>query len=820
MPSRLIASTGLLLLFCSVVCAQNACVSFPANLIPLSSVNYVTAANAKGDQLVVGTLSNGLNTLAPLPSPTSTDQLFCKDPEIQLAPQQFFPAVYVPTTQERSGNFSAFAGLLVDPLTNQPFPNGVIPANRLGSIYAFRIGPVQTLSARNWSLTGALAAAEAAHTMITLPSGKVLVVGLDYELFDPATGIFRVLKNGSSTHGIGATATLLKNGKVLIVGGSTPNPSAELYDPTTETFVPTGPLAVKRLGHTATLLTDGRVLIAGGSTSTASDLLRPLTATAELYDPAAGTFTSIGPLTTARSAHSAVLLKDGRVLIAGGDNVTASSAELFDPQTLKFTRTGAMTCNSLFGSAIPLPSGKVLFFTCFTVPQVDIYDPSSGTFSVDGNLLQLNALKTVTLLTNGQVLLAGGIVQSGSIATETRSTQLYNPATHVATPTADMNVARYYHAAALLQDGHVLVSGGQPVNGQLYTSAEIYTPTVQGLFTSQTGLTIRAPQSASTIPSQSVSVLSLTDTIPYTVSVSTFTGGPWLKAAPSSGSAGPIASATLTVSADPTGLAPTDYYGTVTLTPTDGIHPPISLTVVLSLVKAGAASAPVVTPGGLVFLSSKPQTFTISNLTSSPLSFTATATQSTNFFDFSPKTGAIGAALSQTITVTPSASALTAGVSRGSIQIKFGDGSSQTVDVLLVAGATATSASPFERGATACTATKLLPVMTSVSAGFSAAAAWPTPIVVQVVDDCGTQINSGFVSASFTNGDAPIALLPVGAGSWSATPSARATPPARPSAPTPNPARSSDRSPSRVKSRPTPKFPSSRKVASSVPAII
>jgi len=111
----------------------------PPQLIPFSNVSYVTAANSAGDQLVVGTLAGGLNTLAQLPLPDATNQIYCAT-AIELASGQFYPSVYVPSAQERSGNFSAFAGLLLNPATSQTFPGGMIPANLLGQVFAFRIG--------------------------------------------------------------------------------------------------------------------------------------------------------------------------------------------------------------------------------------------------------------------------------------------------------------------------------------------------------------------------------------------------------------------------------------------------------------------------------------------------------------------------------------------------------------------------------------------------------------------------------------------------------------------------------------------------------
>ena len=179
-------------------------------------------------------------------------------------------------------------------------------------------------------------------------------------------------------------------------------------------------------------------------------------------------------------------------------------------------------------------------------------------------------------LQNGQVLTTGGVLPGG---TASNNADLYNPATGTFSKTAPMNAIRYAAQATLLVDGRVLVTGGG--NGcclSTYTptnSAEIYTPTVQGLVTSQTGLTFRAAQGSTTVSQQTLAVLSPNDDIPWAVCVKTYSGGSWLTATPSSSDSKPGAPpVTLTVTVDPTGLAPQDYYGAVTLTPTDQKHLP------------------------------------------------------------------------------------------------------------------------------------------------------------------------------------------------------------------------------------------------------
>jgi len=191
------------------------------------------------------------------------------------------------------------------------------------------------------------------------------------------------------------------------------------------------------------------------------------------------------------------------------------------------------------------------------------------------------------------------------------------------------------------------------------------------------------------------------------------------------------------------------------------------------VVPSGTPAPLGVSPTGQLFsiiagAIAQPQTFKISNATSSAINFTGTASANA-FFDFNPKSGTITAALPATVTVTPASASLPQGVYRGSIKLAFSDGSSQTVDVLLVIGPGGRSSSAGVREATACAPTKLLPVITSLGAGFTTPVAWPAPLIVQVVDDCGFNALVGQVVASFTNGDPPLSLTSIGGGIWTGT---------------------------------------------------
>jgi hypothetical protein len=272
----------------------------------------------------------------------------------------------------------------------------------------------------------ALPRARVGQTATLLPDGRVLIAGgttdqvnaiFSVELFEPSptspspspsptltpsptrSGPAPTFVATGSMHDprMAATATLLQDGKVLIAGGETDLfggsilSSAELYDPTTGTFTLTGSMTAARAEHTATLLSDGRVLIAGGegcgkakkcSGLDNSDLL----ASAELYDPGTGEFSRTGSMSVVREFATATRLSDGRVLIAAGGRDGTEPAELYDPKTGRFTRTGAL--HGRLGTlcdatATLLPDGNVLVIgTADSGPSAELYDPVKGKFTV------------------------------------------------------------------------------------------------------------------------------------------------------------------------------------------------------------------------------------------------------------------------------------------------------------------------------------------------------------------------------------------------------------------------------------------------------
>jgi hypothetical protein len=261
------------------------------------------------------------------------------------------------------------------------------------------------------------------------------------------------------------SATLLNDGKVLIAGGvdfTDLLPTAELYDATTRSFTETGSLGTARFGHTATLLLDGRVLIAGGTTLQFGGFRLPTTS-AEIYDPATGTFSPTGQLQLARSAQSATLLENGKVLIAGGavDGGVADTIEIYDPLAGTFT-TGPVL-QGLGLSATRLNDGSVLLaggapdeFT--TTAAAKLYSAVTGSVAPTGNLTAASRGHTANKLPDGTVLVTGG--SASEFSGFHNRAEKFNLATGSFSSVQAMINARAGHTANTLADGSVLVVGG------------------------------------------------------------------------------------------------------------------------------------------------------------------------------------------------------------------------------------------------------------------------------------------------------------------------------------------------------------------------
>ena len=337
--------------------------------------------------------------------------------------------------------------------------------------------------------TDAMHAVRMAHTATTLGDGRVLIVGgftapsiaeFSAEVFDVTTERFSLLPRMQTVRH-SHTATLLSNGKVLIVGGYEDGgrvlSAAELFDPLTNTFTQTGSLVASRAGHIAVALHDGSVLIAGGIGPDWQFL-----ASAERYDPTTGRFASTGSMSVARESHTAVRLHDGQVLIAGGHQgrraqiTLYASAERYDPVAGTFRRVGDMQLRRHKHDAVVLADGRVLVSggsderdNAGVYRATELFDPSSNTFSA-GPVLARPRYKhngSSVLLPDGRVLMAGGATQAETFDPRRRAFDVVAGADQM---------SGQFSAAALLRNGAVLITGGYGSDRGPQSSAWIYRP--------------------------------------------------------------------------------------------------------------------------------------------------------------------------------------------------------------------------------------------------------------------------------------------------------------------------------------------------------
>jgi hypothetical protein len=340
------------------------------------------------------------------------------------------------------------------------------------------------------------------QTAVLLRDGQVLVMGgsngsvelSSAELYSPATGTW------TATGDMGAartlfTATSLQNGQVLVTGGDVggaATSSAELFSPATGTFTATGSMTVARERGTATLLQNGQVLVAGG-TNSSGDL-----SSAELFNPATGTFSPTGSMNVARPTANATLLRNGQVLVAGGATCcnngccSGGSAELYNPNTETWALTGSMAFPRYGPMAGLLPDGQVLEVCNISDPGVprcgaEVYNPTSGSWSQDGAASpSAEGGYAYTMLNNGEVLISGGqnvFGQDQQTHVLQSDATLFDPTIGNSTNTGSMNIPREDHTLTLLPNGQMLAAGGytqsnSQVNPKISVtaSAELFTP--------------------------------------------------------------------------------------------------------------------------------------------------------------------------------------------------------------------------------------------------------------------------------------------------------------------------------------------------------
>jgi hypothetical protein len=298
-------------------------------------------------------------------------------------------------------------------------------------------------------------------------------------------------------------------------GSPSTSPSGE---PSTGAWTVTGSMITPRTLHTATLLPDGRVLVTGGVALNKEDA--PSLSSAELYDPQTGLWTATGGMHYAHAWHSATLLANGTVLVAGGringkpgNNCPAecppsqidpsgaiAAAETYDPGTGAWTVTGSMTSPRFEHTATMLDDGRVLVVGAELAPDLllestEIYDPQTGVWSRTGDLITRRWQQYAVALPSGQVLVCGGYgpLPTGIVGTLAEA-ELYDPhkgewryAPDLLTPRAQRGVA------VSLADGTVLLAGGDGGGDHMLASTELYNPDTGGIATASMSTTRGEP---------------------------------------------------------------------------------------------------------------------------------------------------------------------------------------------------------------------------------------------------------------------------------------------------------------------------------------
>jgi Kelch motif/Galactose oxidase, central domain len=344
-----------------------------------------------------------------------------------------------------------------------------------------------------WSRAASLATGREEHTATLLPNGKVLVAGgtngrgkvlASAELYDPVRDRWTSAGSMAATR-IDATATLLANGKVLVAGGVVfpyPAPSlasAELYDPSTNAWLMAAPMIESRTRHTATLLPDGRVLVVGGQRFDFHDggLFPGRPSSAEIYDPSANRWSSTTPMGASRLAQTTTLLPDGRVLVTGGlddQGATLKSTEIYDAQQDRWISAAPMAEARSGHVATLMANGDVLVAgglgeepsgLTISLTSAEICDPRTNLWVSVASMAEFRVGVTATLVQSGMVLVVGASGQSRA--------ELYDLAQDRWLRTGP-SMVRYQQTVTRLRDGRALIVGGYGIES--LSSVLIYDP--------------------------------------------------------------------------------------------------------------------------------------------------------------------------------------------------------------------------------------------------------------------------------------------------------------------------------------------------------
>ena len=471
----------------------------------------------------------------------------------------------------------------------------------------------------------------------------------------------------------GHRAILLPDGRVLVAGGQTTSctttATAELYDPITGTWAGTGSMNDARSHSLAAVITagplTGMVLVAGGDSVCGGG---PAIAAAEFYDPNTGTWSGTSSMGTARNfAGTATLpaLPDGSVLAVGGGTCCPyhwfNTAESFDPLNQSWTPTTPKTTTAQ-GDAVLMPNGVVLVAgglhgsqpTSVTVATAELFDSSTGTWASTSSMSVDRTADTLTLLASGQALVAGGFSGGWGVCNDLISAELYDSSAGTWSPTGNMTTARLFYTATLLPNGQVLAAGGSDCEGNVKSSAELYTPPPVATL-STTSLTFGV-QLVGTRSAAQRATLTNTGTTPLTIS-SIAASGDFVQRNDCGSGVPAGESCTIKVAFRPS--AKGVQTGTVTITD-DAANSPQTIAL------TGTGTVVQLSPSALDFgdqvvgTTSDPLTATVTNISSEDLHISGVGISGANFGDFAETTTcrsrlAAGGSCTIDVTFTPGA---------------------------------------------------------------------------------------------------------------------------------------------------------------------
>lgn len=397
-------------------------------------------------------------------------------------------------------------GSVVTPLTtvqgtSSPAPSAAIgptvgssaPSSSASTTPAPTATPAQPA---HWVAAGSMSKQRVQFQLLLLHDGRALAIGAGYnacqgecsgfppestsvryaDLFDPATNSWKTA-SGLNLNRSDYAAVLLPDGRVVVAGGYADAPyecfsSTKLLDPTAGTWTQAaGLMKLARCDPAYALLPDGRVLLAGGT-----DIHNKVLASAEVFDPTSQKWSAVASMPAVRAGGEAVTLKSGKVLVVGGfgtSGATLKSAVLYDPASGKWSSAGTLSAPPN-GPIVLLPDGGTLVIGegsydniagKWTSQASERFDPSTLTWTKVGAMVKSRRSPFVASLADGRVLVAGGAVaqsfnSNGLVTTLTSSAEIFDPATNSWSSTVAMPSVREAGDAVLLQDGSVLLAGG------------------------------------------------------------------------------------------------------------------------------------------------------------------------------------------------------------------------------------------------------------------------------------------------------------------------------------------------------------------------